>query len=203
MSFIQLLACVGMITGLFSLCGISPTAFTEGIFNGMLEQPQGLRGKISQNTKRKKDNFLVREIREVQEILRITGRSHQFPLLCASSMFCFFAGGSLALLMSNWFLVPVLALGFMFLPFWYVKLTQTHFKRDLSNQLETALSVITSAYLRSENIVTAVEEKRAYFRLARRKLLFLTKKHQSCGGNQFPPHPPFWSPTGSKLLIFT
>lgn len=67
-------------------------------------------------------------------------------------------GGSLALLIDNWFLVPILAVGFMFLPFWYVKLTQTHFKKDLANQLETALSVITSAYLRTENIVTAVEE---------------------------------------------
>ncbi len=162
MNFILLLATFGFITGFFSLFGISPTEFTEGIFGGMLDKPTGLRGKINHNTKRKKDNFLVREIREVQGILRITGRGHQFPFLCATSLFCFFLGGSLALLMANWFLVPVLALGFMFLPFWYVKLTQTHFKRDLANQLETALSVITSAYLRSENIVTAVEENIMY-----------------------------------------
>ncbi len=162
MNFILLLATLGFITGLFCLFGISPTEFTEGFFNGMLETPQGIRGKINKNTKRKKDNFLVREIREVQGILSITGRSHQFPFLCATSLFSFFLGGSLALLMDNWFLVPVLALGFMFLPFWYVKLTQTHFKRDLSDQLETGLSVITSAYLRTENIVTAVEENITY-----------------------------------------
>ncbi len=162
MNFILLLATFGFITGFFSLLGISPTEFTEGIFGGMLDKPTGLRGKINQNTKRKKDNFLVREIREVHSILKITGRGHQFPFLCATSLFCFFLGGSLALLMANWFLVPVLALGFMFLPFWYVKLTQTHFKRDLSDQLETGLSVITSAYLRTENIVTAVEENILY-----------------------------------------
>lgn len=162
MNFILLLATFGMITGLFCLFDISPTTFTEGIFNGILDKPQGLRGKINHSTKRKKDNFLIKEIREVQGILKITGRTHQFPFLCATSLFFFFLGGSTALLMANWFLVPVLALGFMFLLFWYVKLTQTHFKRDLSDQLETGLSVITSAYLRSENIVTAVEENINY-----------------------------------------
>ncbi len=41
-------------------------------------------------------------------------------------------------------------------------MTQTHFKRDISNELETALSIITTGYLRSENIVTAIEENVQY-----------------------------------------
>ena len=59
-------------------------------------------------------------------------------------------------------LAPVMAVGFLFLPFWYVKLTASHYKRDVSAELETALSVITTAYLRTEDIVTAVEENIAY-----------------------------------------
>ena len=55
-----------------------------------------------------------------------------------------------------------MAVGFLFLPFWYVKLTANHYKRDVSAELETALSVITTAYLRTEDIVTAVEENTAY-----------------------------------------
>ena len=55
-----------------------------------------------------------------------------------------------------------MAVGFLFLPFWYVKLTANHYKRDVSAELETALSVITTAYLRTEDIVTAVEENIAY-----------------------------------------
>ena len=35
-------------------------------------------------------------------------------------------------------------MGFLFLPFWYVKLTANHYKRDVLCKLETALSVITS-----------------------------------------------------------
>lgn len=50
----------------------------------------------------------------------------------------------------------------MFLPFWYVKLTANHYKRDITSELETALSVVTTAYLRTEDIVTAVEENITY-----------------------------------------
>lgn len=52
--------------------------------------------------------------------------------------------------------------GFFISTIWYVKLTANHYKRDVSAELETALSVITTAYLRTEDIVTAVEENIAY-----------------------------------------
>ena len=46
----------------------------------------------------------------------------------------------------------------MLTPFWYVKLTADSFKKDVAAELETALSVITTAYLRTENFQQAVEE---------------------------------------------
>ena len=86
-------------------------------------------------------------------------------MLCALSLALFAAGTSAAIIMSNFFLVPVMAVGMMFLPFWYVKLTQTHFKKNIAAELETALSIITTAYLRNEDILTAVEENLAYLNL--------------------------------------
>ena len=56
----------------------------------------------------------------------------------------------------------MLACGFLFLPFWYIRLTASHFKKDVSSELETALSIITTAYLRSEDILTSVEENLEY-----------------------------------------
>jgi hypothetical protein len=50
-----------------------------------------------------------------------------------------------------------MAIGFMFIPFWYVRITQTHFKKAISAELETALSIITTAYLRNEDILTAAK----------------------------------------------
>ena len=41
-------------------------------------------------------------------------------------------------------------------------LTASHFKKDIAAELETALSIITTAYLRNEDILTAVEENLPY-----------------------------------------
>ena len=52
--------------------------------------------------------------------------------------------------------------GQMFVPFWYIKLTAGHFKKDVAVELETALSIITTAYLRNEDLQTSVEENISY-----------------------------------------
>ena len=162
MSTILLIACIGMITGSFILFGISPMEITENIFKKLISKPKSIKDEINETTKRKKVSFLRREIMEVQEILKVTGRDKKFPLLCALSLLLFAMGGSIAIMLSNFFLVPVMAIGFMFLPFWYIRLTQSYFKRDIAAELETALSIITTAYLRNEDILTAVEENMNY-----------------------------------------
>ena len=162
MSTILLIASIGMITGFFIIFGISPMEFTENIFKKLISKPRSIKDEINETTKRKKVSFLRREIMEVQEILKVTGREKRFPMLCAFSLLLFAMGGSIAIMLGNFFLVPVMAIGFMFLPFWYIRLTQSYFKRDIAAELETALSIITSAYLRNEDILTAVEENMNY-----------------------------------------
>lgn len=162
MNLILIFACVGMITGSFILLSISPFEFTEAIFTRLLSNPKSLKSEINESTNRKKGGFFKRELKEVQEILKVTGRSKRFPFLCLISLVSFTVGTSIAIVLGNVFAVPVLAVGFMFLPFWYVRLTQSHFKKDIASELETALSIITTAYMRNEDIVTAVEENVGY-----------------------------------------
>ena len=162
MTIILLCACIGMIAGSFLILGITPTDFTGSVFGRILQKPKSLRDEVNEDTGRKKAGRLRREITEVQTILALTGRANTFPALCAISLALCAGGAALAIMLDNAFLVPVLALGFMLLPFWYVRLTQTGFKRQVSSELETALSIITTAYLRSEDIQTAVEENISY-----------------------------------------
>lgn len=162
MSSILLIACIGMITGFFILFNISPIEFTYSIFMKLTSKPKSIKEEINEITKRKKMSFLRKEITEVQEILNITGREKMFPMLCALSLLLFSIGASISIIIDNYFLLPVMAISFMFIPFWYVRLTQTHFKKAISAELETALSIITTAYLRNEDIVTAVEENIDY-----------------------------------------
>lgn len=159
---LQVMACLGIIIGSFLVFRIGLHDFTGNIFNRLLNGPKGIREEILEETKQKKKSFFRREIEEVQEILKSTDREEMFPLLCTVSLLLFAAGAAGAAMIGNFFLVPVAAAGFMFVPFWYIKLTASHFKKDVSAELETALSIITTAYLRSEDILTSVEENLEY-----------------------------------------
>ncbi len=162
MTAILIVACVGLTASFFMLFGISPMEFTEGIFSRILAKPNSIKSQINEATRRKKPNLLRREITEAQEILRLTNRTHMFGILCACSLGLAAAGVCISAAIGNLFLAPVLAIGLMFVPFWYVKTTATNYKKAISSELETALSIITTAYLRNEDIITSIEENVHY-----------------------------------------
>ena len=164
MNLLLLFACVGMITGAFILLRLSPMELTDAVFRRLTAKPRSIRDELGEYTGRKKKGFLRRELAETQAILKATGKSERFPMLCAVSLLCFTIGASIAIVMGNVFLVPVLAVGMMLLPFWWVKLTAHSYKKAVTAELETALSIITTAYLRTEDIQTAVEENLDYLR---------------------------------------
>ena len=162
MTAILIVACVGLTAGFFMLFGISPMEFTEGIFSRILAKPNSIKSQINEAPRRKKPNLLRREITEAQEILRLTNRTQMFGILCACSLGLAAAGICISAAIGNLFLAPVLAIGLMFVPFWYVKTTATNYKKAISSELETALSIITTAYLRNEDIITSIEENVHY-----------------------------------------
>jgi len=159
---VLLLAFAGMVVGCFLLIGLSPMEFTESIFSRILAKPNSIKSQINEATRRKKPNFLRREIMEAQEVLRLTNRTSMFGMLCACSLALAAVGVSVAVAIGNLFLAPVLAIGLMFVPFWYIKTTETNYKKAISSELETALSIITTAYLRNEDIITSIEENVHY-----------------------------------------
>lgn len=162
MTAIQLVACIGLIIGAFLLLDLAPIEFSDGLFGFLTKQPRSIRDEINETDRRKKPFILRREIMEARDILALTGHENRFSLLCALSLLMFAVGASVAILLDNGFLVPVLSVGFMLLPFWYVKMTASHYKKNVAAELETALSIITTAYLRNEDILTAVEENVHY-----------------------------------------
>lgn len=129
MTSIQLIACIGMVTGFFILLRLSPMEFTDGVFRRLTSRPKSLKDEINELTHRKKKSFLRREIADTQNILKMTGREAKFPAICAMSLLLFVVGASAAIMLGNFFLVPVLAVGMMFVPFWFIKLTASYQKQ--------------------------------------------------------------------------
>ena len=141
---------------------VSPRELSDNLFSCLTAAPGSIRADINETTKRKKAGYLRREITEAQAVLAASGRADRFPMVCFTSLLCFALGACIAIAAGNAFLVPVLAVGLMLTTFWYVKLTAGSFKKDVAAELETALSVITTAYLRTENFQQAVEENVRY-----------------------------------------
>lgn len=54
MTMIQLIACAGMIAGLFMVLNISPREMSESIFSRLTTAPGSIRADINETTKRKK-----------------------------------------------------------------------------------------------------------------------------------------------------
>ena len=64
MTAIQLLACAGMIVGVFLLLGMKPVEFTDSLFGFLLNPKRSLREDIRESSGRKKSGILRRELKE-------------------------------------------------------------------------------------------------------------------------------------------
>ena len=163
MTILVTLAFLLAVTGSFILLSLSPFTFLEGLAAYIRPQKTSMKSRIEKSRKNKQPKGLKLLFLETKEILRITGKSGMFTALCILSLILFVVGAMIALTMKNNYLVPVLAAGLALLPFYYVKLTAGRHKRQINTELETALSIITTSYLRGKNtIIRAIEENQPY-----------------------------------------
>jgi len=95
---------------------------------------------------------------EIEQILKDTGRTDKFELIKHLSLILFAAGAVLALLIDNVYMVPILGAGFSLAPVWYLRSTAGTYKKHLNEELETAISIVTTSYLRTEDLIRSVKE---------------------------------------------
>ena len=151
------------VTGSFLLLTLSPFTFLEGLAAYVKPRKTSIRSRVEKSQKNRQPKGLKLLFIETREILRVTGKSGSFTALCILSMILIVVGAMIALTMNNGYLVPVLAGGLALLPFYYVKLTAGRHKKQINTELETALSIITTSYLRGKNtIIRAIEENQPY-----------------------------------------
>lgn len=154
----RIFAFMAFLAGVFRLLNIKGS----DLFRDFINRPQSIKKQIDEATNRKKKRFIIRQIEEIMEIMRLTDREDKIPVIFIACGVCAVIGTVIASMFNNIFMIPVLGIGMTFLPVWYIKLTASHFKKDISEELETALSIISTAYIRNEDIVTAVEENISY-----------------------------------------
>jgi len=162
-SFLELLAFIVFLTGTILIFDIKLGEFVSGISKLFLWQPKKkLKTRVLIATGKKKTNWFLGLIDDSVNILKVNKKQQLFPVICMISFILSVSGILLGMVLKNYFLSAVLGTGCLVTPFLYTKLLGFRLRKLLNEELETALSIVTSSYIRSENIVSAVEENIKY-----------------------------------------
>lgn len=104
------------------------------------------------------ENLAVRSQREAKAVFEQTGQRGRYKKTLQASLAAAIGGLVLGLWLKNPFLAIVLAVGFYFLPLWWTRFALYRYDQAINDELETALSLITTSYTRNSDILTAVSE---------------------------------------------
>ena len=163
MTFIYFLCFVLAAAGIVFAFGITPDSLTNDlapIFN----KKKSLRDKALTARGKKKTRKAIVEIQRIKTALEDTGKGKQFSVALAISVVLMIVGCMVAVIIDNLFLIPVLAVTFAMIPFAYLKKTISLYEKHVKEDLETALSIITTSYVRNDNIINAVRENIRYLK---------------------------------------
>lgn len=162
MKLLYIIAFMSMSVGILSLLKTTPMRLFMDLHDSLsrlnLKKKLSMKKQIQQSVKKRKANGIRQILMESRKVLELTHRSDRLPMYSMYSVFLSVIGILISVLLDNLFLIPVLAIGLALLPWLYILYSATKFKNQLNEEMETALSMITTSYLRSDNIITAVRE---------------------------------------------
>ena len=110
----------------------------------------------------KKEPKLQALITDINYSLEITGSAGKFKFVCIASAILAFAASVLCLVIGQYFVLPVMVAIIAMIPYLFAKAQLNTYKKNVSLELETALSIVTTSYISKEDIITAIEESLPY-----------------------------------------
>lgn len=159
---LNIISFIILLTGLYTVLDISLFELTDDIANFLSKEKKDIKSKIKNQSRKRKEKGIRKIINESKSILSIMGKGEKINLIWLISIILFITGTVLSISLGNFFLVPVLSIGLGLMPFWYVIYNSNSYRKQINEELETALSTITTSYIRSEDIILAVQENIEY-----------------------------------------
>ena len=158
-----------LITSLFLTVAIicflnlTPEQITQDIIT-LLSKRESIRDRIHSLRSGKKKKSLGQRLIYMKNALTAMGKGGSFAFIICSSLVLFAAGAVVAVLINNVFLVPVFAAAFAVIPFIYVRNSMDAYDKHIKDEIETTLSIISTSYMRSDDIIGAVKENLTYIK---------------------------------------
>lgn len=160
MQWIYMICFCLLSAGLLTLFRVRPGDFIDAIFNSR-RKAATLTDELNVLMGTPAKGFFNQDY-ELKRILQDTGRSDRYEAVKRLSLILFAVGAVLALLIGNVYMVPIMGIGFSLMPVWYLRSTASSYKKHLNEELETAISIITTSYLRTEDLIRSVRENLPY-----------------------------------------
>ena len=163
MIIFSLIASLLLIAAVVLLLGLTPERVTDDIMR-LIAPKQALRDKVKIAQGKKKSRKIANELTHIKDAMTATGNGSKFAVVCALSLVLLICGAVLAVLIDNLFLLPVMSVALALIPFAYAKSVISHYDKHIRLEMETALSIITTSYIRTDDIVGAVAENISYLK---------------------------------------
>ena len=163
MIIFSLISALLLIAAIVLLLGLTPERITDDLMH-LIAPKQTLRDKVKIAHGKKKSHKIATELTHIKDAMTATGNGGKFAVVCALSLVLLICGAVLAVLIDNLFLLPVLSAALAMIPFVYAKSVISHYDKHIRLEMETALSIITTSYIRTDDIVGAVGENISYLK---------------------------------------
>lgn len=160
---INLIAAILLLFGIPMLLNLRAEDIAADIME-MLRPKSKLREQIDDIQEHKENRGLYALFYNLHAALENTGNGKLFPATMLAIVVFFIGGIFICFFAGNLWLLASVPVGMAMIPFGYITSTVNNYKKHLNAEMEMALSNITSAYLRSGNIITAVRENTEYIK---------------------------------------
>lgn len=159
----SIIPCVCVIVAIACFLDLTPERVTNDLIH-IITPHDTLREKARAIRGNKKRHGVYTKLMEMKTALAVTGKSKNFVIVCFSSVILFAVGAFVSVLIDNLFLLPALSISLALVPFLYTANTLAIYEKTTKEELETTLSIITTSYIRNDDIVSSVRENIQYIK---------------------------------------
>lgn len=152
-----------LVVGIGILFRLTPERVTTDLLS-VITPHDTLREQSRSLRENKKRHSIYEKLMKIKTALTVTGKAKQFSLICFLSVVLFIVGALLAVAINNLFLLPTISIALALVPFIYTTNILSLYERTTKEELETTLSIISTSYIRNDDIVYAVQENIEYIK---------------------------------------
>lgn len=162
-NFINLLAWIMVIVGVSIILKLTPEIVADDVIE-MIRPKESLRLRKIEAKRGGKYGRAYKFLIQLRTKLEATGKGHIFPIILCGSILLFIVGILVSYMMDNGFIAPAISIFLAIIPYVYIYNTLSKFDKHMKKELETSLSVITSSYIRNNDLLLAIRENLEYIK---------------------------------------